>query len=417
MKFCYLFNSFAPSHKCGESLLFAAQGLGGFAGNVYSQEVNSRNVQKQINAQKEENALNRDWQTSQAEIARQFVYDQTRQQNQFQTQLATQQQNYNLQSMREQARLNSPVYQSQELSAARINPQVYFGNHGSFSGSSAVAGGAPSAPGVGSAPNVGSVSGLSPVGFQPSFLNPADLFKSIGEGLKALGEAKRSGIETRFLEQSFESRLREAIASGDMAVITQQLQALDLKFQEANFPTRFKKAYADYKETLSRIDLLKQQALTEQEEQSLKRATAEMNKAISALTDKDRERLGITVQWLPQLLQSEILRNKGQASQSYASARESNANAYVLSQEGRLRKVVADIRETGKTAELESVINDFVAKKAISRQQYQSAMNSLVKLKAISKAYDKSENKVAVDAVLEDFFKTIGLNVSASVHN
>ena len=327
MKIRYLFSGFKPAFKCGAGDIVS--GLGGFVSGTYGSQLQQENVNHQLSVQQKENQLNRDWQTEQAEIARQWQAGQTQQQNQFQTELAAQQQKYNLQSMQQQARLNSPVYQRQQLEAAGINPQVYFGDKASFGGSSAVAGGAPSAPAPGHGASVGSVQGISPVGFQPSFLNPVELMKGVSESLSLLGQAKKTGVETSFLEQSLESRIKQAIAEGDMAATAKALQELDFAFQKTNFDTRLKHAYAQYKETLANIDLLSEKALTEKEEQSLKRATADMNKAIQALNEEEKNKLGIVIQFLPRMLESEILANRGSAAAGFGTAANQRAQAAV----------------------------------------------------------------------------------------
>lgn len=416
MKLISLFCDFRPRLKCGADPVSAGVMAGGsLLGSIYSGEISKQNVQKQLNAQSAENQLNRDWQTEQAEVARNWQAGQTLQQNQFQTELAAQQQQYNLQSMQQQAKYNSPVYMSQQLKAANVNPQVYFGNHSSFQGSSAQAGGSPSAPSAGSAPSVGSVSGLSSVGFQPLDLQVPQLMSAVGSMFKGIAEAKKSGVETSFLEQSFEKRLQQVIAAGDMAQIEKVLKELDLKFQKENLPLKFRHAYASYKETLGKIDLLKQQALTEQEEQSLKRSTSALNAALQGLHEKDKERLGLTIQYLPRLLESEILSNRGSAAAGFGKAQESKANVAVLNEEARIRKVVADVRENGRTKEMQAVLDDLNAKQAVSQEQYKQASLSIKKLNAIIENYGKNSGRTEFDSELQNFFNIIGLRTS--IHN
>lgn len=416
MKIIYLFSDFRPALKCGAdpvSIGVGAAALGGLnlAGSALQADQSSSNVRKQLQAQAEENQKNRDWQTEQAEIARNWQAGQTLQQNQFQTELAAQQQRYNLQSMQQQARLNSPLYQRLQLEAAGINPQVYFGSQSSFSGSSAVAGGAPSAPAPGHGASVGSVQGLSSVGYQPANLQIPALMSSLGDMMSGLANAKKSGVETSFLESSLESRLKEAIAKGDMAETAAALQQLDLAFQKANFDVRLKHAFAQYKETLSNIDLLSEKVLTEKEEQKLKSATAEMNKAIQALNEEEKNKLGIVVQYLPRLLESEILSNRGSAAAGFGKAEESRANAAVLREEKRIRSVAASVAEAGKSVQLQQVVDELWAKRAISQQQYKEACIKIGRLDHILDAYHENDKKSKVDAAVENVLEILGLKL------
>lgn len=197
MKIISLFTDFRPRLKCGEVLSTVT----GVLGQTYQTKASQENVNHQLSVQQRENQLNRDWQTLEAEKARQFEAEQVQQQNQFQQGLQSQQQQYNLQSMKQQAEYNSPLYMSQQLRQANLNPQVYFGNHASFSGSSAVSGGAPSAPAPAKGAMPGSVHGISPVGFQPSSINPYELMTGVGNLLEGLANAKKAGVETSFLRK------------------------------------------------------------------------------------------------------------------------------------------------------------------------------------------------------------------------
>lgn len=415
MKIRYLFSDFRPLLKCGAEAALPI--IGQVGSTIYQQESANANVNKQLNAQSEENQKNRDWQTEQAEIARQWQAGQTQQQNQFQTELAAQQQKYNLQSMEQQSRLNSPVHQRQQLEAAGINPQVYFGSQSSFGGSSAVAGGSPSAPAAGHGANVGSVQGLSPVGFQPANLQIPALMSSLGSMMSGLANAKKSGVETSFLEASLESRIKEAVAKGDMAETAAALQELDLAFQKANFDTRLKHAYAQYKETLANIDLLSEKALTEQEEQKLKQATAAMNKAIQELNEEEKNKLGIVIQYLPRMLESEILANRGSAAAGFGKAEESRANAKVLREEQRIRSVVATLKEKGSTDELNALLSKLQADDAISQAQYKQAVIIAKRAKAIIEKYGSVAGSAEFDAEIENFMKVLGITTHVGLSN
>ena len=375
MKIKYLFSAFRPAFKCGAADALA--GITGMMSGTLNAQQSGSNVAMQLRAQAVENQLNRDWQTEQAELARQWEAGQVQQQNQFTREQAAIQNSYNLNSMKQQAMYQSPVYQREELAKAGINPNVYFGQQASFSGSSVQSGGSPATPSPGSAPGVGSVQGLNPVGFQPSSLNPADLLRGVSEAYNALASAKKTGVETSFLEASLESRIKQALAQGDMAETAKALQEIDLAFQKANFDTKLKHAYAQYKETLANIDLLSEKKLTEQEEQKLKQATAAMNKAIQELNEEEKNKLGIVIQYLPRMLESEILANRGSAAAGFGKAEESRASAAVLREEKRIRSVVANLKETGSSKELEALLSKLQADDAISQAQHQTQQNQL----------------------------------------
>ena len=139
MKIKYLFNSFSPEFKCGAAAEVGSMLGGNLINTVFGYYQNERNRERNIDAQNEASQTNRDWQTVEAEKARQFSADQQQKAMDY----------------------NSPVYQANELKKAGINPVL------AMSGGSGVA----SVSGGSSSPSASPVSGLSPVQGQPVGLN------------------------------------------------------------------------------------------------------------------------------------------------------------------------------------------------------------------------------------------------------
>ena len=108
------FFPFLPVRCCG-----AAVGLGigaavaGIANSVISSSSSSSNVSSQLGAQRDENALNRDWQTAEAEKARQYNTGERLATQQYQSGLIDKMNSY-----------NSPENQAALYRAANINPNI-----------------------------------------------------------------------------------------------------------------------------------------------------------------------------------------------------------------------------------------------------------------------------------------------------
>lgn len=365
-----IFRDYRPRMKCGAEVA-AAMGIGSavssFAGNLFSSSQQSDNVNRQLDAQRQENAINRDWQTAEAEKARQFEAGQTLQQNQFQSGLQAQQQQYNLQSMKQQAYYNSPVYQSQQLRAAGINPQVYFGDKASFSGSSPVAGGAPSAPTGAKSPMPVSSMGLSPVSYQPEHLNLGTLAQGIAGSIKSLAEAKKLGVETDWLDQKTRSEIRALGADADLKSAMALGQRIMNQINDAKLPYAFEMAAKELALVCSQIELNEQNKITADSQAKVNSALEKLHKAQEHLTDKESQKLGVEMPYYAQVLKSII--NKNSAETELVGAQKSSVEASteqqrfyneVLNSDGVKDSLVKEVRQAGDKA---------VADRKISQRQ------------------------------------------------
>ena len=329
MKIVNLFNDFRPCRKCGaETAALAILGgsaAAGAANSAIGNAIGAGNVSSQLSAQKEENQLNRDWQTAEAEKARQFSAGQTLQQNEFVSGLQAQQQQYNLQSMREQARLNSPVYQRQQLEAAGINPEVYFGNSSSFSGVSAQSGGAPSAPSPAGTHGVGSVPGLSPIAFQPRDLQLGLYGTQLAQQIKDLADAKKTGVETGLLPDEIAARIRSLNTQSSLNEVLSVGQDISNKLNRERLPYAYKMAALEVEQSVADLKLTEQNRFTAESVAKVNAALESLHKAQENLTSKESEKLGIEMPLYFQYLKSSINKNVAEAVKASAEAQTENS--------------------------------------------------------------------------------------------
>lgn len=297
MKWKILHDGNIPLKKCG-----AAAGASGVVGTWLQNMQAEDNVSRQLRAQQEENQKNRDWQTQQAEIDRQFQSLQQGVSFGQQQQLQAQQQKYNLQSMAQQAKYNSPVYQRQQLEMSGVNPQVYFGQNSSFSGSSAQSGGAPSAPAPAHGAMPGGVSGLSPVSFQPRALDIA----AIGSAMKSFAEAKKLGVETEWLPRTLQADIMNKKSYSDLNSALKLGAQINNEIQNAKVPYSIKQAAADLAKTISEAELNDQRKLTESSQQKVNDSLQRLNDSLEKLNDKEYERYGIFLRYYENQLQEQL---------------------------------------------------------------------------------------------------------------
>ena len=381
MKIIHLFNNFSPKKYCGAELGAATLGL---MGSLWSADSQSTNVNTQTQAQKEENQLNRDWQTQEAEKARQFSAQQSSQQNQFQTGLQAQQQQYNLQSMKQQAYYNSPVYQRQQLEAANINPQVYFGQQSSFSGSSAQAGGSPSANSSPSGAMVGSVGGLSPISYQPIGTSIASILGAVGSSLRDVAQARKLGVEADWLPQTLRAQVRNLNKDSDLKTLLGVGQTIHNAIDKAKFPYAVQMAESELYKNLAAIDLTSQQTLTEKTKQAVNVSLDKLQNALSELHGKEAEKIGLEMPYYINLIKSKINESSASAELHSASAKSENefraTRGAILGLEYAIKNNEVDISNSTVKAAILSALNKAVQEKWRTKEAYVDYLSKKYKL-------------------------------------
>lgn len=297
-------------------------GVSGLAGSILGNDTSEQNVTRQLNAQREENAKNRDWQTAEAEKNRQF------QQSMFGQSLAQQtserEASQQYQSEQWQNQFNKELQHRFDVPTG-VNPAVYFSSHGAASGDGgSVSAPSNSAPGSPSGSMPGSVAGLNSVGYQPLNLQVPQLMDSLGSMMSGLANAKKAGVETSFLESTMKDKIREAVANANLAELNVALTGLDKKIKDSILPVTVKRAYSEYEKLLSEIDLVGEKILTEQQEQELKASTADLNKALRDYNKSAKNKIDVELTFLPSFITSQILANRGAAALSSAQAQSEN---------------------------------------------------------------------------------------------
>lgn len=312
MKYLKILDGNIPKYKCGAEVVGASIAAGGsLLGGLIGSSSSSSNVSNQLGAQSAENAKNRDWQTSEAEKARAFQQGILNQQNQFSQQLQDRQAYY-----------QSPVYQSEQLRQAGINPAVYFGQQSSFSGSSA-----PSAPSAPSPAQVGSVSGLNPIGFQPFGTNIGSILSGIGNVIQSSASAKKMGIESNWLPEKLKKEIRLLDRQSTLQQVLAVGQSIHNEREKTLLPFALKQAEADLYKTLADADLSSTKVQTEDSIRKVNYAIEGVQNAIKSLNEKEIEKLGLEMPFYVDLLKAKINDLRASASESDSQSDLNKANS------------------------------------------------------------------------------------------
>lgn len=416
-----LYNDYRPQKKCGAdpaSALLIGSGisagtslLGGIGDSTLGYNQQSHMLNKQMDFQREENQINRDWNTREAEKARQ-------QQSYLQGQqfvqtglLQNQQQEYNLQSMARQAEYNSPVYQRQQLQAAGINPNVYFGQQSSFSGSSGIAGGSPSAPAASASPQAGGSFGLNPIGFQPSHLNIANIASSVGGMIRDLAEAKKLGVETGLLPDEISAKIRSMNAQTDLNAALKIGQQISNELQNAKLPYAFRMAQTELEQALKNLELTEQNTLTSKSQEQVNKAVERMNDALTKLHGKEYEKLALEVKhWMINF--DSIIKQRS------AQTAESSASASSLTQDSISKQIQNALDSQTFNDKLVAQLSQYAMQNVQSDAEYNRAMIELRKLQNLVTAYNRNggdNTRTKLRAAIEDLVSLLGIPLAGLV--
>lgn len=125
--------------------------------------------------------------------------------------------------------------------------------------------------------------------------------------------------------------------------------------------------------------------------------------------------LKLYLEALIQATKAKAVESSARASEALSSSKVNVANAYVLENEGRIRAVAADVAEYGKADRLKTEVDELWAKRAISQEQYKEACLKIARLDKLLDAYHSNENKVKVDAAIENVLDILGLKFGSAL--
>lgn len=325
--------------KCGvDPITMLATSLIGSASSIGSSILSSNqsedNVDKQLRAQQRENQLNRDWQTQQAEISRQFTTSEREAQQGYQTSERQASAAENLRQAERMAEVNamynSPVHQSKELQKAGINPSVYFGGQGSFSGSNQSSSGSPfgSAPSGVSPHGVGAVGGLSPISYQPIDLQ----VPALQQGFASLIQA---GTQANVGNAQIEELLSRAIANEKDAKYKDALTAVQRDLHSLNqstLPANIKKAFLEVGVLKMQKMMMEKEGKKFDSEVLLNRSQERLNNALEKLQGEKAIEAHIINLHLDDTIETMNNLNRAKASEARAVASLSSEQAMTESQ-------------------------------------------------------------------------------------
>lgn len=323
---------------------------------------------KQMQWQSQENAINRAYQTAEAEKARQWSEGMQTQMNLF----------------------NSPVNQARMFREAGLNPQVAMSNAGTVS--------AVSPP---SSPMPAQVSGISPVSQQPLDLQIPQLFTGMSSLLSGIAEAKKAGIETDYLEKSMDLNLRNLSVDADLKEITSVGLKLDNYLKDKKMPADIQRAYDQAKEAaydaiVSQVTIGKIKNETE-----LLASQKRLNDVLSSMHGAQYDLLRLDLATYFKRLNSQLALQSAQTSSASASANLSTAQASA-------QKFINDMRSHFSAQEYETYVTQLMKDGMLSEADHAEAMR---RLRIIEKTHGS-----ALSSALDDALEWLKAKISIFGH-
>lgn len=236
--FSKLFKNLNPLSWIGD---IVGGGLSILDNNIQANH-NNNMMHEQMKYQTQEREASQAYQTSEREAQQSFQTSEREAQNRYAEQMYQQYQ--------------SPQALARQYQDAGLNPRLAMqnGSAGSVSASSGSSGGAPSS---------GAPSGAS---VNPPYFNLGNYsqgFQNIAGALKALGEAKRSGIDVKYLEDIYKGQVRKLNLEGTAQELA---NATTVKYGDKEHESALIKVFQDIargdldmKEIEKRIDILVEQ--------------------------------------------------------------------------------------------------------------------------------------------------------------
>lgn len=304
--------------------------INGLFGLTSTEMVNMSNraiAEKQLQAQREENQLNRDYNTAEAEKSRNFVNEQRLRSQEYQTQMVK----------------DTPQLQVQGMREAGINPAVAFG-HGT-----GVATGGSSVPSGTSAPSASFSTGLSPVPYQAA--NPAVNFQQIAQGLSSLASAKEKGANVGLIEKQIENmavdtETKQVLKEGYR--LSNELQKIDLKYKD-------KKVLQELQEQVIRMVTTRSQGKMYSETARIQSSIENLNNSLANYHGQHADYMRLEVANYTTKLNSLLKLQGAQVKEANASAVEHYASAEYKKE---LAETERKLREG--TIEMQSLHNDLL---------------------------------------------------------
>ena len=384
---------YTPRSKCGPVLGDVVGAGASIASTAMTNATNKSIANSQLQAQREENQLNRDYNTQEAEKARQF------QQNMMQEQM-----NYQTQSWRDQQR-SALALQVAGARDAGVNPQVLLSG-----GGASASGGSASAPSGGSAPGASFSSGLSPVPYQAQ--SPTVAFAQVAQGISSLATAKEKGVNTHVLEKTIESMdvdmsYKKALIS---AVKTKEaLDNVELKHKDKLLAQQIEKGVVE-------MATMKEQGKLYAETAKIQDSIKKLNEQLSNYHGQQYELVKLQVASFAKDFQSMLDVRVAQVKEANAKAYEASMNANLskaLKNESNLRsaglafdnvikKIDSDNAAALAQDKLYALKMEIAKSKALSREEKARANKEAEKLEYRIKHYKEYPGAVAFDEFFDN---------------
>ena len=375
------FLPFRPRFKCGSIVSTAMS-------NDTNERLNKQQLdwaKKQWQEQKDENQLNREYNLWEAQKAREFT-----------TSEREASQNWQAEQFRYQTQNAIPLAM-QGAREAGFNPNVVMSNQ-SVAGGSSVS--APSGPSGSPASYSG---GLSPIPFHGQSV--AGDFSLLAQGIKSIAEARKSGFDTRKIEQEIsnlqvDESMKKTLTDGYK--LKNDLDRINLKYADRRALGEIEKIWTDVAVGNSQYDL-------NTAEEKLKPLFGQVQEALSKKHTQEADFLSVQLKMYEKDVMSQIRLRHAQAEEASQAAETAKQLRPYQTEAASIANSIARVDKRIKLVTegdvIEQMRSRLSADKSIADEQKTAALAELEKLQKILAMYKAHPAKAKFDATLQNFNK------------
>lgn len=375
MKIVKLINDFRPLYKCGADSIIGGSILGasGIFGSLMQSDINDRNLAYGAWQSEEQ----RNWATNERLAAQMFNRNERLQTQQW----------------------NTPTHMAQMYRAAGLNPSVNSSSMASASSSpvsSTPVGASSAAPGNSVVPNV------------PQLIaSGADLVQALAKNTETQANLPLVNQQVQYLLQKTYGEEK-----------ANELKDLSVAFEKASMPSKVKQEFEKLSSLIIQNGVAIKQGKVFDADVALKESQERLNDMLKNLHGEELVKAQFFNNRLQDIYDADMALKGSQTREANAKAVESGASARSLNASAEAQELLNNVSRATNLFDIDNAIynSDTIALLQQSNNK-EELFQQLARNIKNSSGYKNSQNRIRVDASLENLRKILGINVNVGISN
>lgn len=275
---------------------------------------------------------------------------------------------------------NSPSNQARLLQNAGFSPSAMFQG---------------STPGQASMPSVG-YHPIQPV-MSELESNPFKSFSTIAQAIQSISQADKNVAELPKIQAEIDKMFGDAHLSSAKAEYQDLYNSFYKAYGRKMMDAGVNEKVSNFVLNLSRARLAIEEGNTQESVRLMNLAKRDELDALSGLHGAERSKVEADTKFLVSSLDLRLQNLKSDTELKHATVEELRSNVSINKQEERIRRAVADLKDSTWSVELESSLKSLASSGALSDANKQEALN---KIEAISHMHDSDKLRREIDNFL-----------------